>query len=137
MRIMNAYCLFISTVVIFLAVSACSEDAEFVFEGTVSIEAQDSSLVIFNQTNVTIYFWAIEREQFAVFEPRDCYQPEDLNDRAIDQQRFRNVPYGDIWNWKPGAEVVVVLLYLMEDPSTDCGYRNHGLFRQSVFTPVE
>ena len=134
---LNAYCLFISSVVIFLAVSACSEDEEFVFEGTVSIEAQDSSLVIFNQTNATIYYRAIERGYYNSTDPRPCYHPDDCKDTAIGPQRFTEIPYVDISGWKPGAEVVVVLWYLVKDPSVDSGYRLEGLPTQAVYTPVE
>ncbi|MCH7498189.1 MAG: hypothetical protein IH971_10100 [Candidatus Marinimicrobia bacterium] len=137
MRNLSAYCVFISSVVIFLAVSACSQDEEFVFEGTVSIEAQDSSLVIFNQTNATIYVFAIEQETSNAVDLRFCDDPNDCVHTAIKPGDSKEIPHTSILGWKPGAVVLVYLYYLTESSSSDSGYRAVGLPMQTVEMPFE
>ena len=137
MRNLRANCLFISSVVIFLAVSACSEVEEFVLEGTVSITAQDSSLVIFNQTNATIYVFPIELEESRVTDLRFCDSPDGCVHPAVKPGDSKEIPHTGISGWKPGAVVLVYLYYLTESPSIDSGYRAVGLPMQTVEMPLE
>lgn len=137
MRKRKAHYPFIFSLVVLLALSACSEDEEFVFEGVVSIEVQDSSLIIFNRTNVTIDYLAVERETMNSFDWRPCDHPDECKDVAIDPERSIELPYMDITGWEPGTEVVVLLWYLVKDSSTVSGYRVVMLPNQTVDTPPQ
>ena len=116
---------------------ACSEDEEFVFEGTVSIEVQDSSLTIINQTNVIIYYFAVESRTSSVIDWRPCANPDECDEVAIDPNRSRVVPYMDIPGWESGTDVVVFLWYLVKDSTIDSGYREELLSTQTVATPSQ
>ena len=135
--VMNTRLLLFALIPALLTLANCFGDEEFVFEGTVSIEAQDSSLVIFNQTNATIYYWAIEREAMIFFDWRPCDDPDKCSGLAIKPVYSKEIPHTSIAGWKPGAEVLVYLWYLVESPSSDSGYRVEGLPRQTVDIPLE
>lgn len=119
-----------------LALVTCSQDEEFVFEGIVSIEAHDSSLVIFNQTNATIYVFAIEQEESYLTDLRFCDDPDECPHTSINPGDSKEIPHTSIDGWKPGAVVLVYLYYLVESPSSDSGYRVEGLPMQTVEMPV-
>ena len=137
MVVENKFSLLIFCLVILITLLACSEEEEFVFEGTVSIEAYDSSLVIFNQTNATIYVFAIELEESYVTDLRFCDDPDDCPHTAIKPGDSKEIPHTSIAGWKPGAVVKVYLYYLVESPSSDSGYRVVGLPMQTVEMPLE
>ena len=137
MVVENKFSLLIFCLVILITLLACSEEEEFVFEGTVSIEAYDSSLVIFNQTNATIYYWAVEREAMNSFDWRPCDDPDKCSDIAIKPGDSKEIPQASIAGWKPGAEVLVHLWYLVRSSSSDSGYQVEGLPLQTVDIPLE
>ena len=134
---MNPRLLLLVLIPTLLALVTCMGDEEFVFEGTVSIEAHDSSLVIFNQTNATIYVFAIELEESYVTDLRFCDDPDDCPHTAIKPGDSKEIPHTSIAGWKPGAVVKVYLYYLVESPSSDSGYRVVGLPMQTVEMPLE
>ena len=134
---MNPRLLLLALIPTLLALANCSEDEEFVFEGTVSIEAQDSSLVIFNETNVTIYTFAIEQEMSYLFDWLPCDDPDECVHTAIKPGDSKEIPHTSIAGWKLGAEVLAHLWYLVTSSSSDSGYRVEGLPLQTVDIPLE
>lgn len=124
-------------IIAFLAAFACSEDEEFVFGGTVVIEVQESSLTVSNQTNVIIYYFAVERNTLSIIDWIPCNTPDRCGDRGINPIHSRVVPYMDITGWKSGADVVIFLWYLMKDSTTGNGYRMEYLSSQTVATPSQ
>lgn len=91
--------------------------------------------MIFNQTNVIIYSFAIERFASIVLDYVPCGTPDRCGDKAINPLRSRVVPYMDIRGWESGTDVVIFLWYLMKDSTTLSGYRVERLSSQTVETP--
>lgn len=133
----SARLLLLALIPTLLVLVTCFENEEFVFEGIVSIEAQDSSLVIFNQTNVTIYVFPIEQEVSKVFDLRFCDHPDECGHTAIKPGDSKEIPHTGITGWKLGAVVLVYLYYLLESSASDSGYQVEMLPMQTVDMPLE
>ena len=118
-----------------LALAACSWIAGPDIEKTVSIDAQDSTLVITNESDVTVYYWTIERETMNYVDWVPCDDPDECRDIAIEPGSFKEIPYADIQGWSSGATVVVTLWYLKRAFFTESGYEIAGGKSVEIVTP--
>ncbi len=101
------------------------------------IEQRASKLVIFNNTTDTLNFTIMQRRAARFMKWKPCDHPAKCGGRGIPPGRNGSLPYELIYQWYPGAEVVVYWWRLVPDAGAENGYRVDGPHEELSNTPVK
>ncbi|MCH7939258.1 MAG: hypothetical protein IID13_05890 [Candidatus Marinimicrobia bacterium] len=101
------------------------------------IEQRASKLVIFNNTTDTLNFTIMQRRAARFMKWKPCDHPVQCGGRGIPPGRNGSMPYELIYQWYPGAEVVVYWWHLVPDAGAANGYRVDGPHEEFSNTPLK
>lgn len=101
------------------------------------VESRVAGLVIFNNTNKTINFTALERRAANYTHWMPCGTPEQCGDHGIKPGMSGHMPYSLIYRWYPGSEVSIFWWQIKPDSIAQNGYRVDGPYEYIARTPLK